>query len=502
MITNLSEHVRAGLDRIADSSGGHSLAIATQAADLCVAAFADICVIYLRRTEPHCAAFAARDAGYESLRDVHYDDLFSARAKACGLTSVIEEPLLVNGRRIGRIVVGFAEGAPERNIGGNVIELIASMLARAIEQAEELEHHYLISKRLQNALLPAKLAGSDEVTCDAAYRPASDEADVGGDWYDAFELGGGRIGISVGDVTGHGLEAAVAMSEIRRAIRASVALNESPSAVINHVDAIISSEGVGMATAVIAVYDMATGVLRYASAGHPPPALLCDGSAHMLPAGGLLLGLGAAPASGDYWITLSPGSTCFFYTDGLLEYDRDVIAGEAALLAAIETIGSRGDRSAEALHREIFSRAINSDDCATLTVARTDVPWLTSEHLVFSPLPMCAPLARQAVRHFCRCNALSEDRTFDVLTGIGEAVANAIEHGDQDAELPFSIDLMIDETQLIATIESVGHWRAFTAREERGRGIPIMRSCTSHFEIASSHDSTRIRLTFPLTDAR
>ena len=64
-------------------------------------------------------------------------------------------------------------------------------------------------------MLPERLVQVDGLAFDAAYRPASRDAEVGGDWYDAFEAGNGKIGISVGDVTGHGLEAAVTMSEIR-----------------------------------------------------------------------------------------------------------------------------------------------------------------------------------------------------------------------------------------------------------------------------------------------
>ena len=482
-----------------ESSGGHNIHIASQAAELCVSAFADVCAIYLRSAGPECAAFAHRsEEKFAALRALSYDDLYASRVKATGLAVLIEQPLAVANRRIGTLIVGLEVPSHERSVSPMVIELIASMLARAIEQAEELEHHYLISKRLQNALLPARLVSADDVVFDAAYRPASDEADVGGDWYDAFELANGKIGISVGDVTGHGLEAAVTMGELRRAIRAAAALNESPSVVLNQVDAVMCAEGLGMATAVAGIYDPATGVLRYATAGHPPPVLLAAGNANVLPAGGLLLGLGGSPASGDYVVTLTRGARCFFYTDGLLEYDRDVIAGEAALLAAIETIAERGDASAEELHREIFSRAVNVDDCATLTISRPAAERLMHEHLVFSALPMCAPLARHAVGQFCAQYGMSDEQTFDVLTAVGEAIANAIEHGERNDEHPFSINLAIKDGTLAVTIENFGHWRAFMAREERGRGIPMMRSCASTFEISSAQDRTLIRLTFPV----
>ncbi len=502
LLTDLSEQLYAGLAQISGqpvSTGlGHGLRIAAQASELCVSAFADFCAIYLRSGGPAAVAFACRDREqFGDLGSRSYQDLLLERARLAGTGKLVEEPLVVGGRQIGVLVLGISEPQVLSQVGGSTIPLIATMLATAIDQAEELEHHYMVSKRLQKAMLPARLVQAEGHSFDAAYRPASDEADVGGDWYDAFELGDGKIGISVGDVTGHGLEAAVAMSEIRRAIRAAAATSDSPKALLNYVDGIVSTEGIGMATAIVGIYDVSTNVLRYACAGHPPPALLsANKRAHFLPGGGLLLGLGGSPASEDYTVTLSPGTSCFFYTDGLLEYSRDVIAGERALIAALERIAVAGTATADALHAEIFSDIINTDDSATLALHHSESFNGACERLEFSGIPICASLARESLRHFCQRNAIFGDRQYDVLSAVGEAVANAIEHGTQSAQHSFVVDLDARADELNIHIDSYGHWRMFTPRDERGRGIPIMRSCSKRLEISSTHERTRISLTF------
>ncbi|HET9030129.1 MAG TPA: SpoIIE family protein phosphatase [Candidatus Aquilonibacter sp.] len=498
MISDLSEQLYAGLSRLGGSSApvgsGHALRIAAEASALTVDAFAAFCAIYLRSAGSAPAAFSTRHPDmYEDLRLLSYDALC---VDALDRSVLVEEPLFIRGRQIGMFVVGVESADVLVEIGKSAIPLVATILATALDQAEELEHHYMVSKRLQKAMLPARLVEAEGHRFDAAYRPASDEADVGGDWYDAFDLGDGKIGVSVGDVTGHGLEAAVAMSEIRRALRAAAATTDSPKALLNYVDGIVSSEGIGMATAVVGIYDTKTGILRYSSAGHPPPVLLSASKrAAFLPAGGLLLGLGAQPASDDYTVTLSAGTSCFLYTDGLLEYDRDVLAGERALLAALERIAIAGTPTADALHAEIFSETINTDDSATLALHHAETPNVSHERLEFSSLPVCAGFAREALRHYCERNAFFGDRQYEVLSAIGEAVANAIEHGG-GPNATFSIELEVNVREMIVHVDSMGHWRMFTPRDERGRGIPIMRSCSQRLEISSTHERTRVTLVF------
>lgn len=498
VVHNVSDQLYTGLAQlgslsVADSSGDSRLVVQA-VANLCIDTIADLCIIYKRVAGPLPAAFASRTPeAHAELATASHDDLFVERARACGIQDLHEAPLNIGGRLIGTVILGtIARDA----IDGKLMTLVSNMLSMTIEQGRELAHHYHVSTRLQKALLPSRLLQVEGMAFDAAYRPASAEADVGGDWYDVFEVGNGTIGISVGDVTGHGLEAAVTMSEIRRGIRAALSSSTSPAAVINQLDAIISSEKSAMATAIVGIYDPRSSQMTYAAAGHPAPILLTgSGRARILPAGGTILGVSASPSSTEYTVTLTRGTSCIFYTDGLLEYSRDVIAGEQELLDAIERLADRRDLTADSLHREVFREIENNDDCATLALHHVDFSNPCALSLTYTAMPIFAAVAREAVRNFSERQGIIQ-ADYEISAAVGEAIANAIEHGEHGRDETFSVNAVAEPDRLIVQVESRGHWRVFNPRDERGRGIPIMRACASAFEIASTHESTCITLTF------
>ncbi len=356
----------------------------------------------------------------------------------------------------------------------------------------------LRSAELCTEELPAHLANVEGLIFDAAYLPASGESQVGGDWYDTFELSDGTIGLSVGDVVGHGLEAAVSMSEIRDAIRTCASTAGSPSVMLRRVDELMNARGVGMATAIAGFYSPATGMLRYACAGHPQPVLLTrSGHAAFLPGGGLMLGLGVGSTFDDITVTLAPGATLFLYTDGLLEYTKDLLAGEERLLEALRALDVHEHRYAEALHGYLFEGAVeNADDCATLAIHRRESENDACARLTYSSIPACAPLARDAFRLFSERFAACGERGFELVSAVGEAVANAIEHGVHDPGSVFEIEARLHESTLVVEVRSPGHWRSFTPSADRGRGLQIMRTYSNGLEIDSAQDQTRVKLTF------
>lgn len=466
-----------------------------QIAQLCSNAFAEYCAIYLRGSSTRPVVWSSRRGVAEGLDEAPYDELLAERLRKAGFEHQVIETLTTANHPVGWLVLASSDEQPSLNPG--IVPTLSFILATLIEQARQLAHHFAVSSRLQRALLPSSLAQAPGLRFDAAYRPADLETEVGGDWYDAFEIGNGTIGISIGDVTGHGLEAAVAMSEIRRSIRSSAVGHDSPSAILNRVDEIVTSEAIGMATALVGLYDPATGVLRYSCAGHPAPILVSGrGRPVPLPGGGLLVGLGMRPASSDWTLTLGSGSSCYFFTDGLLEYSRDIVAGERALFAALERLhASSRPPSAEDLHHSIFAEVHNTDDAATLVMHRERAPE-DSLVLSYSAVPQFAPLAREVLRSFATNLGFSNDSLFDFLAATGEAIANAIEHGSHEEASSFDISAHLVGDSVIVDINNHGHWRVFTPREERGRGIPIMRACTRAVEVSSTHERTSVRLTF------
>ncbi len=200
------------------------------------------------------------------------------------------------------------------------------------------EHH--VADTLQRALLPERLPVDDRLSFDAAYLPGAEEAIVGGDWYDAFRLPDGRIAFSIGDVAGHGLRAAIVMGEVRQAFRAAALNPNSPSLVLERANTIVNMRANPvMVTAIFGIVDPRDGVLTYACAGHPAPLLaLPCGTVQLLPKDGLPLGIVDQVGASDWTFTLPPGALFALYTDGLIEYSRDVLEGEARLVEAVRQV--------------------------------------------------------------------------------------------------------------------------------------------------------------------
>lgn len=398
-------------------------------------------------------------------------------------------------------VGAIALTAPPADRGGGldlrVARALAVILGPGIVRAEAFSSKHRVADRLQRALLPSHLPAIESLRVDAAYLPATDQTVVGGDWYDAFEIDDGRIGISIGDVAGHGLDAAVAMGETRRAIRTACAGFVSPRELLDYVNGILRFEdGVGMATAIAGFYDPKDRTFRYASAGHPPPLYTAfDGRAHVLPAGGLPLGFPDGIASEDWTITIEPGSSVVLYTDGLLEYTRDIIVGERILRATVAQIDFAASPSpAEALHDAIFASFDNTDDAATLVLQGRG--GVEPPKLHWSSFPGAAAIARASVRRRLAETGASLETSERILSAVGEAVANAIEHGRAGGT--FEVQTDRTEDTLYVDVRNEGPWREYLRNEERGRGLPIMQSFADGVAITSTSVSTGIRLSFSL----
>ncbi|WP_432501601.1 SpoIIE family protein phosphatase [Kineococcus arenarius] len=191
-------------------------------------------------------------------------------------------------------------------------QLTSLVLGRARDQIA-------VAESLQRAVVleePPHLPGLDVL---ARYRPASG-SQLGGDWWDALELPGGRVAVVVGDVSGHGVHAAAAMAQLRTASRAYLLEGHGPAAALDRLDALAGSViSEHMATAVIAVLDPATGSGHLASAGHPPPLLLHRGGASLLPVTPRpLLGVATGRAE-DAAVRIPDGGVLVLYSDGLVE---------------------------------------------------------------------------------------------------------------------------------------------------------------------------------------
>ncbi|HEY4439607.1 MAG TPA: GAF domain-containing SpoIIE family protein phosphatase [Candidatus Elarobacter sp.] len=230
-----------------------------------------------------------------------------------------------------------------------------------------------IAERFQKAALPHSLPEIPGYQLDAYYEPADAALLVGGDWYDAFLLRNGDIGISIGDISGHGIESAALMSSIRNAIRMAMVIEPDLSEVLRNADFVFRNETEpGMfATAAVAVIDRATAQMRATSAGHPAPLVWTRGIVRdAITAPGVPLGCGDLGDVHSRVTTtqLEPTSMAVFYTDGIIEATKAPIAGEQAIRNALLDPAIRNTRyPARALRNSVPTRA-HSDDIGVLTV--------------------------------------------------------------------------------------------------------------------------------------
>jgi serine phosphatase RsbU (regulator of sigma subunit)/anti-sigma regulatory factor (Ser/Thr protein kinase) len=439
---------------------------------------------------------AQRLGGYWSFEAMVEGELYSLEAgeRPDNPAAHLREPLPAAGGDLGSIIWICREPRTFAENERQTLRLLALQLASALAGRAATLRERRIVDRFQRALLPDHLPAVDGCAFSAAYRPASDEAEVGGDWYDAFSLPDGRVAISVGDVAGHGLDAAAIMGEVRQAMRTAAVGASRPSDVLEHANgAVHLRDSTAMVTAVFGFYDPRTSIFSYATAGHPPPILVLPGRfGRALPLGGLPLGSSSSVGSPDWTFTLPEGSLLVLYTDGLIENERNLEKGERELIRAARAVAEEpGEDFATAIQARIFNGAANRDDAAVLTLSRSaPVPGY-----VFSAVASVAPLARAILELELAPYAYDEEKKFGVLVAAGEAVANAIEHAYR-GEAPGLIRLSIEREResLNIKVEDFGRWRSFVKRKDRGRGIELMRAYADGVQIRSRQDSTAVVL--------
>ncbi len=203
---------------------------------------------------------------------------------------------------------------------------------RLAHTEQESAERNRLALHLQRAIMPSSQDPVDtpQLRVAARYRPAEKGHLVGGDWYDAVVLPGGRVLLSVGDIAGHGIEAATGMVLLRNALRGLAATGAEPDQLLAWLNVVAHNlNDRVLATALCGVYDPGTRTLTWARAGHLPPVLLRDGTATLLPfVDGLMLGARSEVAYQRGTLRLSEGDTLLMYTDGLIER-RDCAVDES-----------------------------------------------------------------------------------------------------------------------------------------------------------------------------
>jgi GAF domain-containing protein len=304
--------------------------------------------------------------------DIAFDMGVAGLAQLLPGHSLIVAPLTARGTVLGR--VAFLRGPERRPFDARDAATAAEVVARGAVHIDNARLHRQESRAaatLQRSMMPTRPPHLPGVRIAHHYMPGDRQAQVGGDWFDAIQLPGGRVALIVGDVMGHGLQAAAVMGQFRTAVITMAALDLPPAQLLRHLDNLAHRLGTEhLATCVYAVYDPILRTLTLANAGHIPPVLAgYDGRSELLQIpGGAPIGVGGVPFE-TVEIPVPDGSWLVLCTDGLVEVrGQGIDAGLAALCANV----IEPQQTPEDVCGQILARVHTEDrtDDVALLVAR------------------------------------------------------------------------------------------------------------------------------------
>lgn len=238
-----------------------------------------------------------------------------------GIRSILGVPMLVGDRLIGTLHVDWRtrHAYDERDL--RLLEIVGDRIALALRNAQLYQGERRIAQMFQESLLslPEHING---IKYAKSYHSATEEAWVGGDFFDLFPVDPHRVGVLIGDVSGKGIEAAVLTSIVKDTIRAHVHEGAPPAVVLRKTNALLEhySGSETFVTVFFGVLERSTGRFTYCNAGHLPAiSTACDGELLLLPSNSPLLGAFPDVEFEDDEVLLAPGQTLFLYTDGVIE---------------------------------------------------------------------------------------------------------------------------------------------------------------------------------------
>jgi phosphoserine phosphatase RsbU/P len=236
-----------------------------------------------------------------------------------GVRSLLAAPLIVDGRVRGAVYVGAKFPRAFSELDRQLLAVSADRFAAAIARAQRYQRDRDVARTLVTALQPARLPEVPGLTFACRYEPA--ERGLGGDWYDAFGLPGGGLGVAIGDVVGHGVEAGVEAVRLRNALRGAVLAGADAAGAVLALNAHAAAQpGAFASTLLYLELDARSRRLRWASAGHPPGVVAERGRAEWLgPTGGPPLGVTDPETWPERERTLAPAARIVVFTDGLIE---------------------------------------------------------------------------------------------------------------------------------------------------------------------------------------
>jgi GAF domain-containing protein/anti-sigma regulatory factor (Ser/Thr protein kinase) len=414
-----------------------------------------------------------------------------------GVKSLLGVPLVVERRLIGVLHVGTLSPRVFTDDDADLLQAVGDRAALAIEHDRLLEQHR-VAQVLQRSLLPTELPQPPGLAIAARYLPAAAKQLVGGDWYDVLVLADGRVGVVIGDVVGHGLDAATLMGALRNALQAYALQGLTPAQVAPLLARFASSAVARgqMATYLYGVVDTDRRCFRFVNASHPPPVVVRpDGSAEVVEAKSVLPPLGAPfnVAVEETVIDLDPGTAVVLYTDGLVERrGMRLSTRQQELHDAAAASPAEPDLLCESLIARMIGGEPPADDAAIVAVQRAAT---ADEQLDLRVAARAEELA--AIRRLLRgwlSDAGADRRAIEaILLASGEACTNAIEHAYGPGEQTFDLVGYREGDDVVLVIRDGGRWRP-PRGQNRGRGLGLMETFMDQVTVEPSESGTEVRM--------
>ncbi len=415
------------------------------------------------------------------------------------------EALLLIKLQVGTFALaGLAVAAEshERELATKVAERAA--LQSVIIESERSRDREL-ALRVQRGLLPDRLLSLPGVDLAARYEAASDALEVGGDWYDAIELRDGRIGLVVGDIVGHGIDAMISMGRLRAALAALSLHNQSPAALLTQLNEFVGGpNGTGYATVFYAIVDLEGQTITYSSAGHPPGLLVSPrGETIWLDQGQTEPLHGEATSRREASVEFAAGSSLVLYSDGLVERRGEslTVGLERLERAASKLAANQPHTMCDELFQTLVPGPSQNDDIVVLVMrAAMD----TGEyHQVFPALPEELRNIRSSLREWISARELGETVGDDLLICVGEATANAARHAYRDSIAgDVTVRITVADEALNVEVSDTGEWREpADPTSYPGLGTRLIESVSEGLTVDRTRQGTSVSFRLPL-DAR
>jgi serine phosphatase RsbU (regulator of sigma subunit)/anti-sigma regulatory factor (Ser/Thr protein kinase) len=353
-----------------------------------------------------------------------------------------------------------------------------------------------VAETLQRSLLPDRLPRLPDVALAARYVPATAHLEVGGDWYDVIQLGRGLVGLAIGDVAGHGLQAAATMGQLRMAVRAYAVQDPSPSYVLHGVHQLVSHLPMDeMVTLTYLVFDPATRTLRFTNAGHPPPLVFGGGtSAYLEGAVSPPLGVTDDVRFVESTAVMWPGATLLLYTDGLVERRRESI--QLGLDRLRREAAAYDGPDVDGLCDHLISSLIQGDHVAddiALLAMRPLAGAGEQLTLVLPAEPRMLVELRRSLRQWLRAAGATAEEESEILVACGEACSNVVRHAYATAAGELVLEACIVEGVLEVSVRDHGRWRS-PADRGGGWGLELIHGLMDTVDVDRGPDGTVVRM--------